>query len=713
MFKDAIGDRTGKSSTITQDIDRIESEITDATDVTKFAESTNASISSSEFQNIIASIPINVTIHPINENISYLYPNNNLFPSSTLFLKNRIIRFKNTSTNENFDYVLPDDLLYYNSETYDILEIDYATRKVKVTKKCKYNADGTISTQVETINEYPFSAFEEALELTAGNYAVSLPGYSSGYLAVRLMSLNMYTDQYATKVEMKSSISQTKEDITSEVSATYMSIADSDIITNALSTRIKQTCTAISLTAQDNTNSCGLTIVLKNEDGTVLSSNQANITLSGMVKFIDLSTAGETVINGANITTGTISAARLDSSVITTSNFSAQTINASKITTGTLDATKVTVKNLSASAITTGTLDASKVIVNNLNASKITSGTLNASVVSITNLNANNITSGTISAASINLGNGKFSVNTSGYLISSSGKIGGFTIGNNSLSASSSYGIGIYTDGRATFGNDYGWINTGTAGTWLQGNSYTYPCYVLDNYSRPSMDGNTSIRIHSHYGKTYLSNDTTFGSSISLGGTSLTYSDIELASNNGSTRIYSKINSYIVGVKNTILEGKQGSIVWSANVVNIGRASNTFSALNTDTPSIYIGGSSSTVYIKGNVYGGSSRAIKNNIVELSIEELNSIYDSYKNQKIYSFNYKKEYNDNYTKKRYGFILDEMENTKIGDMINILQDTKDKNIKTYNPEDLSKANFIMIKILQDKIEKLEKEVKYERN
>lgn len=60
-----------------------------------------------------------------------------------------------------------------------------------------------------------------------------------------------------------------------------------------------------------------------------------------------LADAGSTIINGANITTGTISADRLDSKVITTDNFSAQNINADKITAGTLSAASVKLKNVS------------------------------------------------------------------------------------------------------------------------------------------------------------------------------------------------------------------------------------------------------------------------------------------------------------------------------------------------------------------------------
>lgn len=345
----AIGDRTGKTSTITQDIATIEAQISDIADITTSASSDVALIQNTELQNIANSYPIRIEIHPIIENISYLYPNSGLFPSSTTYLKIRKLKFTNTSTNETFYYTLPDNLLYYDENNYDTFVSDYETDKITITKKCKYNADGTVGLlDNPTTTELPFS--DLGISLTEGNYRVELPGYTSGFIFVRLMVLNAYTAQYATKVELRSSIIQTSQSIMSEVSQNFETKEGA----TELSTRINQTVRSISLTANDNGTSCGLTIKLKNEDGTELSQEQANITLSGLVKFTDLSGTGTTTINGANITTGTISAARLDSSVITTSNFSAQNINADNITAGTLSVARI--PNLNANKITAGQL---------------------------------------------------------------------------------------------------------------------------------------------------------------------------------------------------------------------------------------------------------------------------------------------------------------------------------------------------------------------
>lgn len=93
-----------------------------------------------------------------------------------------------------------------------------------------------------------------------------------------------------------SSITQTVSSITSQITG-----LDGQI------TSIEQYVDSITLSVTNGSESS--TIQLKAGNTTISS---ANITFNGMVTFNDLSTAGSTVINGANITTGTISANRIN-----------------------------------------------------------------------------------------------------------------------------------------------------------------------------------------------------------------------------------------------------------------------------------------------------------------------------------------------------------------------------------------------------------------
>lgn len=85
-----------------------------------------------------------------------------------------------------------------------------------------------------------------------------------------------------------------------------------------LATKIASTAHKISMTATGGEKSVGIVIQLYDENGKLIdtTSGAANIEVTGFVKFNDLANAGSTVINGANITTGTISCDRLNGGTI-------------------------------------------------------------------------------------------------------------------------------------------------------------------------------------------------------------------------------------------------------------------------------------------------------------------------------------------------------------------------------------------------------------
>lgn len=197
-----------KISQITQTVEELNSKIGDIADITISKESDAASL---EFEGINQSEPIRIVIRPIGENISYLYPHDNLFPSDVLFLKDRTIRFKNNTTNESIDYELPADLLYFDATNYDEFILDYDGQSCIVNKRVGYNADGTtyiLDNPMTVEYDYP------RIELTDGYYEISVLGYENAYIFVRLMAQNIYTTQFTTKAEMNSKITQTAKDIT-------------------------------------------------------------------------------------------------------------------------------------------------------------------------------------------------------------------------------------------------------------------------------------------------------------------------------------------------------------------------------------------------------------------------------------------------------------------------------------------------------------------
>lgn len=226
---------SNKVAQLSVDVSSLRSEIGEITDTTVHEKG----YGSLEFHDINQSYPVQVKIHPMaDSDIAYLYPCTNLFPSNTRYLKNRKLRFTNTQTNEIWEYILPDNLRYYNANIYDEFIMDFGTggdtSVCQITKKVDISADGTKSALVtEEITQYSFPL---ELTLTDGDYVVELLGYPNAYLDVTLMSKNMYTSQFTTKVEMNSKITQKADEITTEVQENYATIGN----VQELSSRVTQ-----------------------------------------------------------------------------------------------------------------------------------------------------------------------------------------------------------------------------------------------------------------------------------------------------------------------------------------------------------------------------------------------------------------------------------------------------------------------------------------
>jgi hypothetical protein len=126
----------------------------------------------------------------------------------------------------------------------------------------------------------------------------------------------------ATKEEsaLSSKITQTADSITAEVTRATKE-------EEALSTKVSQTAHSIKLTVNNGSTSSGISIQLTDANGNEIGTDSANIEMTGLVSFSDLSTSGKTTINGSNITTGTI-----DANVVNVKNVVAASVAAEDIT---------------------------------------------------------------------------------------------------------------------------------------------------------------------------------------------------------------------------------------------------------------------------------------------------------------------------------------------------------------------------------------------
>ena len=162
-----VGEQNAKIATLTQSVDELTSQISDISDITTSGESDVAF----NLDNVNESEPVMIKIHPTTTSISYLYPRNNLYPSDTQYMPDRKIRFRNRTTSENIDYVLPDDLLFYDADHYDEFYLDYESRTCYVIKRCKYTDTGSIIVRGSELTvTYPYPE----IPLTTGDYTISM-----------------------------------------------------------------------------------------------------------------------------------------------------------------------------------------------------------------------------------------------------------------------------------------------------------------------------------------------------------------------------------------------------------------------------------------------------------------------------------------------------------------------------------------------------------
>jgi len=210
---------------------------------------------------------------------------------------------------------------------------------------------------------------------------------------------------------LQTSITQTAESITSEVEAKYET---KDGVTQKISI-VKQTADKISWLVKDGTSASNFTLTSRMA---TLVADEINLT--GYVKFIGTNTypAGTgsniTAINGGNITTGFISADRIQASSITLSKLSETVvrptdigssgttqIDGGRITTGYISADRIQAGAITADKIAAGAITADKIVAGAITANKIAAGAITANMITSGTMSADRISGGTITGASI------------------------------------------------------------------------------------------------------------------------------------------------------------------------------------------------------------------------------------------------------------------------------------------------------------------------
>lgn len=200
-----IGDRSQKTTTITQDIDGLNSKVEDIEDLTNIVAGIKTVTISDAYPNENF---LELHIYGNNEVFDYLYPADDLYPSDTLYpYGDSRIRFYNDVEDKTIELGI-DEALRANDEVKDEVFIDknqvYLIRRV--------NANGTTKSQeVKTL----LGTLDFILR--EGSNTFEIVNYSAP-IEIKYAIKNDFTKLFATKVEMNSSITQTANEINLEVS---------------------------------------------------------------------------------------------------------------------------------------------------------------------------------------------------------------------------------------------------------------------------------------------------------------------------------------------------------------------------------------------------------------------------------------------------------------------------------------------------------------
>ncbi|WP_395814502.1 tail fiber domain-containing protein [Clostridium sp. C45] len=128
-------------------------------------------------------------------------------------------------------------------------------------------------------------------------------------------------------------------------------------------TEITATVNGLSTTVANKTDK-GAIISTINQSAEAIKIQASKLELTGYVTMTNLSTSGQTSIDGGNIKTRTITAAKIASGTITATQIAANTITGAKIASKTITADKISVTSLSALTANLGTVTAGSLTSN-------------------------------------------------------------------------------------------------------------------------------------------------------------------------------------------------------------------------------------------------------------------------------------------------------------------------------------------------------------
>lgn len=249
-----IGDRTDKTTTITADIDGLNSKVSQIVDLTREV----TGIKSVTLENCANGELLKLIIYGNNSELIPLTLSNDLYLSNHMHLENYNSLI--TVTNENGESVRYDlkitDKLRQRGNVKDEYIIE--SGKAKIIRRI--NTDGTIKD-----NPTEEDLGELAIILSQGTNTVSIDEYNFE-MYIKYAILSDLANTFATKVELNTSITQTSKAIMSEV--------NKKVDENEFGTKIEQNSEAVKLAWNQISDYIQMMIIQGNASFAVLDENK-------------------------------------------------------------------------------------------------------------------------------------------------------------------------------------------------------------------------------------------------------------------------------------------------------------------------------------------------------------------------------------------------------------------------------------------------------
>ena len=90
------------------------------------------------------------------------------------------------------------------------------------------------------------------IELTEGDYTITIPYALTTHIYARLMAKNIYTSQFATKVEVNSKITQTAQDITLQTNKKLENYSTTTEMNSAITVKANEINSVVSTKVGEN-----------------------------------------------------------------------------------------------------------------------------------------------------------------------------------------------------------------------------------------------------------------------------------------------------------------------------------------------------------------------------------------------------------------------------------------------------------------------------